>query len=71
MKKKIKMRLLAAFLALSCQAKKVDFEKIKLVSIDDVDIPEANKDLKYRDGDIRREFENSKDCSKLNIFFAS
>ena len=65
------MRLLAAFLALSCETKKVDFDKIKLVSIDDVDIPEANKDLKYRDGDIRREFENSKDCSKLTKILAT
>ena len=40
----------------------------KTVSVDDVDIPEANRHLNYRDGDIRREFENDKNFGLLTFF---
>ena len=38
----------------------------EVISVEDVDIPEANAELNLMDGDIRREFENSHGRSTIN-----
>lgn len=43
--------------------------ELPFVSFDDVDIPEANRALNYRDGDIRREFEDTNTRSTINDEF--